>query len=219
MGPSYDIVNLITSFGFSEIWRAQCIRNLKISNGAVIADLMSGSGECWAYLRRPVGAGGRIISVDISPVMCSRQKRRVERRALPVEIRCENALRLNLADHSVDFVISAFGLKTFNGPQLAQLAREMFRVLSPGGSCSVIEISMPESKWLRIFYRFYVSRIIPLCGRLFLKDIECYKMLGVYTEAFGSCRHVVEPFKNAGFQVKLKSHFFGCASSLTMMKP
>ena len=26
MGPTYDIVNLISSFGLSEFWRRQCVR-------------------------------------------------------------------------------------------------------------------------------------------------------------------------------------------------
>ena len=47
MGPSYDLTNIISSFGFSEIWRAQCVRNLQLSRSSVVADLMAGSGECW----------------------------------------------------------------------------------------------------------------------------------------------------------------------------
>jgi len=219
MGPSYDIMNVVTSFGFSEIWRRQCVGNLKIPAGAIVADLMAGSGECWTYLRRPVRPGGKIISIDISPVMCARQEKRVRCLDIPVEVRCESALNAGLADHSVDFIISAFGLKTFDPGQLSRLAKEMFRILRPGGRCSLLEISVPESNWLRAPYRFYISKVIPLVGRFFLKDIECYKMLGVYTEAFGSCRRVVEHFEKVGFRVAFKTHFYGCASSLVMIKP
>lgn len=218
MGPSYDIMNLATSFGFSEIWRAQCVRNLKIPNGAVIADLMSGSGEAWTYLQGPVKAGGRLISVDISSVMCDRQKRRIQSLSIPVDVHCENALRLSLPSSSVDFIISVFGLKTFAPTQLTQLAGEMFRVLRPGGSCSLLEISIPNSLLLRVPYRFYISHVIPLAGRLFLKDIECYKMLGVYTEAFGSCSRVINFFSDAGFEATLNNHFFGCATSIVLKK-
>ena len=211
-------MNVTTSFGFSEIWRAQCIRNLTIPDGATIADLMAGSGECWTYLRRPVRAGGKIIAVDISPVMCARQKCRVQCLDMPVDIRCENALKLSLPDGSVDFIISVFGLKTFAPTQLSQLANEMFRILRACGSCSLLEISMPSSEWLRITYRFYIRHVIPIFGRLFLNDIVCYKMLGVYTEAFGSCLRVIEYFQNAGFDVTSKSHFFGCATSIILTK-
>ena len=220
MSASYDIVNLISSFGFSEIWRAACVRNLSIPPGATVADLMSGSGECWSYLNRRLGSNGRIVSVDISPAMCDRQRRRLGRfRGAHVEVIHGNALSLKQSNGSVDFIISAFGLKTFEQPSLKRLAHETFRVLRNGGSCSFLEISLPASSLLRIIYHFYIGTLIPLIGRIFLKNIECYRMLGIYTEAFGSCARVEGHFKNAGFQVKLKTHFFGCATSIVATKP
>jgi demethylmenaquinone methyltransferase / 2-methoxy-6-polyprenyl-1,4-benzoquinol methylase len=218
MSPSYDVVNLISSFGFSEIWRAQCVRNLNIQQGTVVADLMAGSGECWPYLERRIKTNGQIISVDISPMMCSRQKRRIRDRETFVDIRCENALSMSLSDKSVDFIISAFGLKTFDSNQLRRLASELFRILRTGGSCSLLEITMPELRFFRVPYRFYINTIIPAIGRIFLKDIECYKMLGVYTEAFGSCAKFADIFRKAGFEVVVKKHFFGCSSSLILTK-
>jgi demethylmenaquinone methyltransferase/2-methoxy-6-polyprenyl-1,4-benzoquinol methylase len=125
---------------------------------------------------------------------------------------------MSLSNASVDFVISAFGLKTFDSNQLSRLASELFRILRPGGSCSLLEITMPELQFLRVPYRFYINTVIPLLGRIFLKDIECYKMLGVYTEAFGSCAKFADIFANAGFEVVIKNHFFGCASSLVLTK-
>lgn len=219
MGPSYEVVNLVSSFGFSEVWRAQCVRNLKIQESAIVADLMAGSGECWNHLRRCIKSKGRIISVDISPVMCSRQKQRLKRLSIEmVEIRCESALAMHIPDASVDFIISAFGLKTFDSDQTKRLAEEMFRILRPQGSCSLFEISIPTAKFLRGIYNFYIGSIIPLIGRIFLKNIECYKMLGVYTEAFGSCEFIADHFRNAGFEVTVKRHFFGCATSLVLKK-
>ena len=126
---------------------------------------------------------------------------------------------LDLPDGSVDFVVSSFGLKTFSREQMAVFAREVHRILRTGGEYSFIEISMPRSKLLGGFFRFYVSRLIPLLGRAFLRDVECYRMLGVYTEAFGSCHHAIAPFRDAGFDPEVKSHFFGCATSITGTRP
>ena len=201
------------------MWRAQCVRNVKIQEGAVVADLMAGSGECWTYLQRRLKSKGKILSVDISQVMCERQRRRMRGSESQVEVRCENALSMSLPDSSVDFVISAFGLKTFSPAQLHNLASEMFRILRPGGSCSLIEISVPRPPLLQNVYRFYIGSVIPLIGKIFLGDIDCYKMLGIYTGAFGSCFKFKEFFKNAGFEVVAKKHFFGCATSLILTKP
>lgn len=51
MGPSYDLINRVASFGFCELWRAQCVGNIPMHSGAVVIDLMVGSGECWTYVR------------------------------------------------------------------------------------------------------------------------------------------------------------------------
>ena len=114
MGPSYDATNVVSSFGFSEIWRAQCVSSLQLARGSVVADLMAGSGECWPYIQRRIGMRGRIIAIDISSVMCHRQKPRLNRMRIAVDSRCENALNMSLPDFSVDHVICAFGLKTFD---------------------------------------------------------------------------------------------------------
>lgn len=220
MSPSYDVVNLVSSFGFSEIWRAQCVRSLDLRPGNVVADLMAGSGECWNYVRRRIKPGGKIVSVDICPAMCQRQQRRFNLGLVaPIEIRCENALSMGLPENSVNHIVSAFGLKTFNASQLRRLITEMFRILRPGGSCSLLEISVPDSRLLRKAYLFYIGRAIPWIGRIFLENIECYRMLGVYTEAFGSCKQVATCLDDAGFRVRQRSHFFGCASSVVATKP
>ena len=219
MGPSYDVVNLISSFGFSEIWRSQCVGNLELSRGAFVADLMAGSGECWPHLQNRIGTTGKIIAVDISPVMNQRQKPRLDRMKTPMDSRLENALSMTLLDRSVDHVICAFGLKTFDLEQTRRFATEVFRILRPGGTCSLLEISVPDNRLLGLAYVFYISTCIPLVGKIFLDGIDCYRMLGVYTTAFGSCRCVVTPFEQAGFDVELKSHFFGCATSLVLTKP
>ena len=219
MGPSYNATNVVSSFGFSEIWRAQCVGNLTLARGSAVADLMAGSGECWPYIQRRIGSQGKIIAVDISSVMCHRQKPRLDRMRMAVDSRCENALSMSLPDLSVDHVICAFGLKTFDLDQTRRFAAEVFRILRPGGTCSLLEISVPNNRLLQLAYGFYIGSCIPLIGKICLGGIDSYRMLGVYTTAFGSCRRVASLFEQAGFAVQLRSHFFGCATSLRLTKP
>lgn len=216
MGPTYDLVNRISSFGFCEWWRYQCVRQAYIQPGAVVCDLMAGSGECWPYLRRRNVA--RIISVDFSPVMVRRQQQR-RRGELDVEVLLANATRTGLPAASVDGVVGAFGLKTLTPEMMAAFAEEIRRILKPGGRVSLLEISTASGWWLGKLYRWYVSVIIPRVGKLLLGDVECYRMLGVYTEAFGSCERVAGPFAAAGLRVEVRRHFFGCATALVGCKP
>lgn len=213
MGRSYDIVNLVSSLGFSQGWRKRCVSKLPIKPGHVVADLMAGSGECFPAIYRATG-GLSIVGVDFSKVMCARQSKRFPK----ATVLCENVLKLSLPDQSVDMVASAFGLKTFNEDQLEQFARELFRILKAGGMASLVEISVPERFWFKGLYLFYISNVIPLLGRIFLRDVDCYRMLGIYTRAFGGCQRFASVFREAGFEVEVEDYFFGCATGLILTK-
>lgn len=216
MGPTYDLVNRLSSFGFCEIWRYQCVRQAQIQPGAVVCDMMAGSGECWPYLRHRKVA--RIVSVDFSSVMIRRQQLRRQNH-LAVEVRKENATQTTLSSGSIDSVVGAFGLKTLSPEALAAFAGEIRRILKPGGSFSLLEISSGQGWIFGAIYLWYVSTLIPQLGRLLLGDIECYRMLGVYTRAFGSCERVAPVFAAAGLHTDVRRHFFGCATALVGNKP
>jgi demethylmenaquinone methyltransferase / 2-methoxy-6-polyprenyl-1,4-benzoquinol methylase len=216
MGKTYDFMNVVTSFGFSELWRWICVRNAGVKRGDRICDLMAGSGECWRYVLR---AGGTVTAVDFSKVMVGRQRARLLRHPEGcVEVREENALKTSLADGSMDGVIVSFGLKTLRTEDAERLAVEIHRLLKPGGRFSLIEISAARGWWLGSAYRWYLRAVVPLLGRLCMGDIDCYRMLSSYATAFGSCEPLVSVFARSGLKVELRSHFFGCATSLVGRK-
>jgi demethylmenaquinone methyltransferase / 2-methoxy-6-polyprenyl-1,4-benzoquinol methylase len=216
MGPTYDIVNVLSSFGFSSLWRRECVRNAGVHEGDRVCDMMAGSGECWSYVPERCTS---LASVDFSREMVARQQRRKKRSVRPIEILAENALQTSISGSSIDCVISAFGLKTLSAEALRQFASEIHRILKPGGRFSLLEISRADGWILAPAFRWYVNSVIPWVGRLCLGDIECYRMLGAYTNAFGSCRHAALVFADVGFDVSLRSHFYGCATSLVGSKP
>jgi len=126
----------------------------------------------------------------------------------------ENVFKNSIKDNSVDTLISGFGLKTFDNEQLQDLAKEISRVLKPNGNFSLIDVSVPKNRILKVFYLFYLKSIIPILGKLFLGNSETYKMLGIYTIEFQNSRNVENIFKSQGFEVEYVSYFFGCASGI-----
>ncbi len=217
MGKSYDVMNLLSSFGFSEFWRWQCVSAFALAPGARVCDMMAGTGECWRYITWQKPAA--ILSVDFSSFMIQRQTLRRKPRGVPVSVLRENALATSIPSTSIDLVVSAFGLKTLGPEGVARFAREIRRILKPGGRYSLLEISAARDWWLGSLYRWYIDTVIPQIGRLCLGDIECYRTLGVYTKAFDSCANVVEAFRAAGLEASLEKHFFGCATSLVGRRP
>jgi demethylmenaquinone methyltransferase/2-methoxy-6-polyprenyl-1,4-benzoquinol methylase len=118
----------------------------------------------------------------------------------------------------MDFVLSAFGLKTFSDQQLQLLAREISRVLRPGGQVSVVEISVPSLWLLRPVFMFYLRFLIPVIGKLFAGNSSDYRMLGVYCKAFGNSRKFQSYLEDCGIATNYWSYFYGCASGVVGVK-
>jgi len=218
MSATYGFINLITSFGFSARWRRQCVQQISIGDGATVVDLMSGMGELWPSLAERF-YGGSIVGIDFCDAMCERSKQtagRLSHRQIQI-MECD-ALAGGLGDASVHAIVSSFGLKTLTPPQHTDLAREMARMLAPGGRFSMLEISVPPSPMLRRFFMFYLKHVIPILGKLLMGNPDNYRMLGIYTTAFGDCRGFVDACAEAGLEAQFVSYFFGCATGVVGRK-
>ncbi len=215
MSKTYGITNYLSSFGFCERWRRQCIQLATIKPGMLVYDLMTGMGECWNLINRRLRNEGKLIALDISEAMCSRASaQRSQMPSLEVELLNEDFLNNSLPDSKADCVISSFGLKTFSDEQKAVVAQQIARILKPGGTYSLLEISVPSSSVLRAPYMTYLKYCIPVTGKLLLGNPDNYRMLGIYTEKFKDCGYMKDLLEKAGLTVELKSFFFGCATAL-----
>ena len=218
MSKTYGITNYISSFGFTEIWRKQCVKEIEWRSDYRLGyDLMSGMGESWHLILNETET--KIIGVDISEEMNKRARKKAERNPeWNIEIRQENILDNEIESNSADFIISTFGLKTFSNKQLQKLAIEVKRILKIGGQIAMIEISKPKYWLLKVPYMFYLKTVIPIIGKIFQGNSESYKMLGIYCDKFENCEAFKEELENVGLKVKMKTYFFGCATGIVGYK-
>lgn len=215
MSSSYSKMNYITSFGFSERWRRQCVEEIEIEKGKIVVDLMTGMGECWKHILKKSNKNSKLIGIDFSNEMINRAKNNKSKfKNHSIDILKENVFDNSIENESTDYVISGFGLKTFNDEQLGKLANEINRILKPNGKFSLIDVSVPKNKILKHFYMFYLKKIIPVLGKVFLGSPETYKMLGVYTEEFENSKNTHQIFNRPEFEVEYVEYFFGCASGI-----
>ncbi|MGB3800484.1 MAG: class I SAM-dependent methyltransferase [Lewinella sp.] len=221
MSRTYGVTNYISSFGFSEIWRRQCVRRIdwsKCARDHLTLDLMSGMGECWHLIRDR--SGTRIIGVDFSGEMVKKSLRQADRNSLAgVTVLQEDILDNSLGRECADVIVSSFGLKTFNDGQLQALAAEVARLLKPGGTFSFVEISVPKITLLRPLYMFYLQKVIPIIGKYFANDAYSYKYLGIYTANFGDAGRFADYLSDSELTVAYQSYFFGCATGVVGKKP
>ena len=176
---------------------------------------MTGMVECWKFILKNSGDNSKLIGLDFSTEMINRAElNKLKFKNSKIEILKENVFDNSISDETVDLVISGFGLKTFNNEQLRKLSIEIERILKPNGEFSLIDVSVPENKSLRSMYMFYLKNIIPVLGKLFLGNPNTYKMLGIYTEAYGNSKNVFKIFNERKFQIEYIEYFFGCATGI-----
>ncbi len=216
MASTYGYVNLVSSFGFTARWRHQAVSGLPLASADCVVDLMSGMGELWRSLATALPPSARVLGVDISSEMARRTHRKWR---FLVEVHVADVLAWDPPSAFADVVVSSFGLKTFDREQQRRLAHKVAQLLKPGGSYSFIEISVPSFLPLRAAYMLYLKYVIPVVGRVLLGNPECYRMLGVYTQAFNNATHFADCLREAGLEVVRVSYFFGCATGVRGMKP
>lgn len=215
MSGSYERMNYITSFGFSIRWRKQFLNKLGTSNQSInVLDIMSGLGENWVHLKSNF-PNANFSALDFSDLMVANSKPKAKKVfGNNVEIICSDVLQSDLPTNHYDIVSCGFGLKTFNEEQFNLLAKELNRILKPGGKFSFVEVSVPNNKILNLLYGFYVWKIIPVIGKVFLGNPEDYKMLWIYTNKFKDSKNAKQIFENNGLRVNYSDYFFGCASGI-----
>ena len=181
---------------------------------------MAGTGEVWPHLLRRLPQIASITAVDISSGMHARAMDRLHaHRAHKIAFIEDDVLASDLPTESADFVVSTFGLKTFNTAQHQALATLVARVLKPGGSFSMIEASDPKGWSLRRLYLFHLKRVLPMVERLFLRGAQDFAMIGTYSTNFGDASGFADMLRKAGLETEYRRFFFGCATGVCGRKP
>lgn len=220
MSGTYELVNYLSSFGFSLRWRKQFVNKVTIQAGMTVCDLMCGMGECWSSIAPHLAPHDQLIALDLSQGMLRGARQQMAKYPhLEIQISKENALTNQLADESVDCVFCGFGIKTFSDEQKQILAAQICRILKPKGAFSLVEVSVPSGWFLKELYMFYLKQIIPIIGSLLLGNPENYRMLGIYTEKFGNCQSMMNALTQQGLVVEYHRYFYGCATGISGVKP
>jgi demethylmenaquinone methyltransferase/2-methoxy-6-polyprenyl-1,4-benzoquinol methylase len=214
IAPRYDLLNHLLSAGIDRRWRAAAIRSLKLTGRETLLDVCSGTADVALEARRPVpssSAGGRgakgegipgaarVVGVDFSGAMLALglQKVRAAGEAVNITLLRGDAMRLPVADRSIDAVTIAFGIRNVQRPEVA--CAELARVLRPGGRLAILEFGVPRIPGIKPLYLWYFTHVLPRIGRAISGHGAAYSYLPASVGTFAPPSQFVETLGAAGF--------------------
>jgi len=155
LGPSYDRVDAVLSFGQDPRWRRFLASRLP-DYGHVL-DVATGTGLVAAELVR---RGFRVTGLDQSEEMLAVARHRLE---IDVELVQASAESIPFPDATFDHVTFTYLLRYVDDPG-ATLA-ELARVVRPGGAIASLEFGVPRGL-AQPLWDLYVGIGLPVAGRV-----------------------------------------------------
>lgn len=172
----YDLLNRILSLRRDVAWRRFAVRRMNFFKTNRLLDLATGTADL-AMEAALVYPQINVVALDFVQEMIVRGQRKIEKQGLSNRIRLiqADALALPIDDGAFDVASIAFGIR--NIPERLKTLKEMVRVVVPGGQIMVLEMHLPENKYVRKVYRSYLKHFLPRIAGYFTKNQAAYSYL------------------------------------------
>lgn len=198
----YDLVNRILSLGLDISWRRRAVRSLKLSAGARVLDVATGTADVALEVARQLH-DAEVVGVDPSSGMLDVGRAKVADAELQnrVELRRGEAENLPFDDAFFDGVTIAWGIR--NAADRHKALAEMARVTRPGGRVAILESLEAPGLLLGPMIRFYTRTVVPFVGGLVSRRRSEYRYLQTSIAAFPEPAEFHSMMRGVGLDVEV----------------
>lgn len=180
LAPRYDQLNRVLSAGLDRGWRRALVRAVLAARPRAVLDVATGTAD----LALELAAAGvpEVVGVDLSEAMLARGRDKARAANLALQLARADAEALPFADGAFDAVVCAFGVRNF--AHLDRGLAELRRVVRPGGTLAVLELSTPSDPTLRLLHGLYTAHVLPRLGAALTGEAAAYAYLPASVAAF-----------------------------------
>jgi demethylmenaquinone methyltransferase/2-methoxy-6-polyprenyl-1,4-benzoquinol methylase len=186
----YDLLNRVLSLGRDVSWRNEVAQKVAQAKPRRVLDVCTGTGDLALAMR-----DATVLGADFCLPMLGLARAKGASRGRSVSWCAADALRLPLADASVDVVTVAFGIRNF--ADLGAGLSELVRVLRPGGLLLALEFSRPRGL-LAPLLGWWARNIPPRIGPVLSGDSEAYSYLPASVATFAEGEEMCRALEDAG---------------------
>ena len=205
----YDFVESVLALGSGSGYRRDALRRAGMRARMRMLDVATGTG---LVASEALALGGDVIGLDPSAGMLS------EARRFAYPLVRGRGERLPFRDASFDFVAMGFALRHVS--DIDALFAEMRRVLAPGGTACILEITRPTHRVVAASLRVFMTRIVPVIARAARRDGA--SLMKFYWDTIDACVApdiVLGSLVRAGFASPHRRVILGMFSEYIAQRP
>jgi ubiquinone/menaquinone biosynthesis C-methylase UbiE len=142
----YDLMAWVVMLGREGVFREKVIDLARLKTGESVLDVGCGTGTLAIAAKRRVGPTGMVYGIDASPEMIARAGRKAKKASIDVVFKNGVVEALPFPDAHFDVVLSTLMLHHLPREAREKCAREMRRVLKPGGRVLAVDFGAAQEK-------------------------------------------------------------------------
>jgi ubiquinone/menaquinone biosynthesis C-methylase UbiE len=142
----YDLMAWVVMLGRERVFRERLIDLSGLKSGEFVLDVGCGTGTLAIAAKQCVGPTGRVHGIDASPEMIARARRKANKAGIEVVFKNGVVEALPFPDAHFDVVFSTLMLHHLPREARQKCAREMRRVVKPGGRVLAADFGAAQEK-------------------------------------------------------------------------